>query len=487
MNETASPAPDHQLHKTLRWYHGFMLALPIASGLFVSVGYVIGSIGAIPAAVICVVLSVVALLQNTLFSEMAAMFPDKAGGVATFATEAWKRYFAPLGPLAAFGYWCGWSLVLSLVGLTIGSLVQAQWFPDATWTLFSLAGVDFGLPHVISAITIVLCTALNVAGITVAVKFNQVIGAAFIVVLAALAVGPFVSGEWHSVNLTSHVDGGWKTFVVWLYVSAWAIYGSELCAVFAPEYKDTSRDTSRALTSIALFMVGVYTVVPIATTGQLGEGVIAENPITYGVASIGQISGGLSGIITAVLCGALFLSMISSSADAGRALFGIAAEGMSVTQLDQLNRNGVPSRALWITMTVNLLILVFIGNPVAILIASNLGYILAITLAVIGFLLLRKDRPHWPRPIRLSKGWIPVAAVVAVLNTFMLVVGVLNPGLSHAGGPKEVLLGIALLLVGVALFLYRRKIQDRAPLTWRDTSGNETSARRCEELPQFRE
>lgn len=163
-----------------------------------------------------------------------------------------------------------------LVGLTIGSLIQAQWFPDATWTLFTLAGVAFGFPHVISAITIVACTVINIAGIKVAVRFNQVIGAAFIIVLAVLAVGPFVTGQWNSVNLTSHLGGDWKTFVVWLYVTAWAIYGSELCAVFAPEYRDTSRDTSRALTSIALFMVGAYTLVPIATTGQLGEGVIAS-------------------------------------------------------------------------------------------------------------------------------------------------------------------------------------------------------------------
>jgi hypothetical protein len=71
--------PDCQsphLHKTLRWYDGFVLALPIATGIFISVGYVTGAIGAIPATVICLVLSVVALLQNKLFAEMTAMFPD---------------------------------------------------------------------------------------------------------------------------------------------------------------------------------------------------------------------------------------------------------------------------------------------------------------------------------------------------------------------------------------------------------------------------
>ncbi|MGW4339316.1 APC family permease [Rhodococcus koreensis] len=469
-DNTISPAHSTDSHppKTLRWYDGFMLALPIANGLFVSVGYVIGAIGAVPAMVICVLLSVVALCQNKLFAEMAAMFADKAGGVAMFAAEGWKRYFTPIAPIAAFGYWCGWALVLSLVGLTIGQLVAAQWFPDNAWTLFTLGNVAFGLPHAISACTVVACTALNVLGIRVALRFNQVIGVAFVLVLLALAIGPFASGQWSTANLTSHLDGNWTAFIVWLYVSAWAIYGSELCAVFAPEYRDTTRDTSRALTSIALFMVGAYTIVPIATAGQLTEDEFLANPITYGIVSIGHISGGLSGLITVILCGALFLSMVSSSADAGRALYGLSADKMSITQLDQLNSRGVPSRALWATMVVNLGILVFVGNPVAILIASNLGYILAITLAVIAFLLLRKDRPDWPRPIRLPSIWIPIAVVVASFNLIILVVGALNPGLSYVGSVKEVFLGLALLLIGVVLFVYRKLVQDRVPLTLRE-------------------
>ncbi len=461
---------QHHPPKTLRWHHGFMLALPIATGLFISIGYTVGAIGAWPAIAIGAGLAVVALLQNHLFAEMAAMFPEKSGGIPLYATEAWKRYFAPLGPLAAFGYWCGWALVLSLVGLTIGALVQAQWFPESTWVLFSTGPVDIGLAHVIGALTVVACTLLNVVGIHVAVRFNQVIGAVFIVVLAFLAIGPFFTGGWDSAQLTSHVDGGWKTAVVWLYVSAWAIYGTELCAAFAPEYRDTVRDTSKALRSIALFMVFAYGLVPLATTGQLGEVTITENPITYGVVSVQEMLGGVSALVTAVLCGALFLAMISSSADAGRALYGIALEDMTIKQFAHLNHRGMPARAMLVTMIVNLLILAFVGNPVAILIASNIGYILAITLAVIAFLLLRKDRPDWPRPIKLGSGWIVVAVVIAAFNTFILVVGVSNPGLSHAGGATEVLIGIALLLSGLVLFVYRRVVQDRGRLRLRENT-----------------
>lgn len=458
----------HQLPKTLRWHHGFMLALPVSTGLFISIGYTIGAIGAWPAITIGVGLALVALLQNHLFAEMAGMFPEKSGGVPMYATEAWKRYFAPLGPLTAFGYWCGWALVLALTGLTIGALIQAQWFPESAWVLFSTGSVDVGLPHVIAVVTLVACTALNVLGINVAVRFNQMIGAIFIVVLAVLAVGPFFTDGWDVGQLTGNLDGGWKTAVVWLYVTAWAIYGTELCASFAPEYRDTVRDTSLALRSIALFMVFAYGLVPLATTGQLGEVTIANNPITYGVVSAQQMFGGASGIVTAVLCGALFLGMISSSADAGRALYGIAEAGMTIKQFSRLNRRGMPAVALVVTAVVNLLIVIFIGNPVAILIASNLGYLLSITLAVIGFLLLRKDRPQWPRPIKLGAAWTPIAVLIALFNIFILLIGATNPGLTHAGGVKEVLIGLSLLLTGLVLFVIRRVAQDRGPLKLRE-------------------
>ena len=465
---TEQHSEGHTFRKTLRWYDGFMMALPIGTGLFVSVGYMIGTIGIIPAVIACALLSFVAILQNKLFSEMAAMFPTKAGGVALFAAEAWKRYFSPVAPVAAFGYWCGWGLSLALTGITIGSLVGAQWFPEATDAYFTVAGVGFGPAQAIGVLAVVLCSVLNIAGIRVAVRVNQVIGAVFVIVLALLLVLPLASSSWSIENLTSGPDTDWKTFAVWLFVVAWAIYGTELCAIFAPEYVDTPKDTSRALTSVALFMLMVYTVIPIGTGGQLGSETITANPITYGVTSIREFSPFLSEITTAVLCGAIFLIMISSSADAGRALYGISNEGMSLRQLDLLNSRGVPSRAIWVTMVINLLMIVFVGNPVAILIASNIGYILAVTLAVFGFLLLRKDKPELPRPIRLGKPWLFVAGVVGAFDAFILGMGALNPDLSHAGGSKEVLVGIGILLIGFVLFVVRRVLQDRQPFTLRE-------------------
>ena len=50
----------------------------------------------------------------------------------------------------------------------------------------------------------------------------------------------------------------------------------------------------------------------------------------------------------------------------------------------------------------NLLLISYFGYPLDILAAGNLGYMLAHVFALTAFLLLRRDRPNWPRPIRLA-------------------------------------------------------------------------------------
>ena len=60
-------------------------------------------------------------------------------------------------------------------------------------------------------------------------------------------------------------------------------------------------------------------------------------------------------------------------------------------------------------MVINILFVLFVGNIFGILAASNIGYVLANIFALSAFVLLRRDRPNWPRPIKLSAYWVPIA------------------------------------------------------------------------------
>jgi amino acid transporter len=169
-----------------------------------------------------------------------------------------------------------------------------------------------------------------------------------------------------------------------------------------------------------------------------------------------------------LLIASLLLSMNTATADGSRALYGIAKDDMTIKQLAHLNRYHVPARAMTVDMIVNLGLVFFVGNTLAILYTGNVGYILSHFFALTAFVLLRRDRPNWPRPIKVSSAFVPIAVVLAVANAVFIYVGVTDPGLTYAAETKHVLIGFAVLGISILLFFYRRLVQDKARITFRE-------------------
>ena len=454
----------------MRWYDGFAVTMSIPGALFAGLGYTIGSVGAWGALTLWAVSCAIGVLMNWMYAEMAAMFPDKPGGIALYAHEGWRRYFSLVGPVATFGYWFAWSSVLAIFGETIGYLVQAEWAAGQTWSV-DAGAVNIGLPHVIAAACVFFVWLTNVFGIRPAVWVSHAITALLAIPIIVFMIFPYATGDWHSANLVWSFTGpwgGWKLAIVWLYIIGWTAYGIEVAASFAPEYRDTKRDTALALRAAGLFTLGVYVVVPLGAGGVLSQDDVAGNPVGFWVTAFNQVLGGASNLMVVVLIGALLLGMNAATADGGRALYGIARDGMTIKQLYYLNRKGVPARAMTLDLLVNLCLVFFVATPLAILVAGNLGYVAAHFFAVTGFLLLRKDRPDWPRPIRLAALWIPIAVIVAALNALFIVVGASSAGLSGYGGKKELFIGVGVLLFSILLYVFRRVVQDKAKVTLRE-------------------
>jgi amino acid transporter len=119
-------------------------------------------------------------------------------------------------------------------------------------------------------------------------------------------------------------------------------------------------------------------------------------------------------------------------------------------------------------MLINILLVLFVGNILAILVAGNLGYMSAHFFALTGFLLLRRDRPNWPRPIRLASPWVIIAGLLAAINAFFIIVGASNPSLTGYGGTKETWIGVGVLLFSILMYVFRRAVQDRQPVHLRE-------------------
>lgn len=465
---------ERQLLKSLRWYDGFVIALANPGFLVGFLGYSIGALGGWGAVALWTVSMAIGTLSNWVYSETAAMFPEKPGGIALYAHEGWRKYFSLVGPVATFGYWFAWSSVLAIFGLVVGSLIQAQWFSGSDWTFSTGLAQNLGLGHVIGGALIVLVWLFNIFGMRLSVRVSYVTGAMLMIPLAVFIVLPYLTGDWEGSNLTWGLNdegqpwGGWKTAIVWLYLMGWSAYGVETAAAFAPEYKDTVRDTSMALRSAALFSLIVYALLPLGITGAVGPQAAIDDPVAFYVPAFETIVGGAGDLMVVFLIGSLILSMNVATADGSRALYGIARDRMTIRQLDHLNRFHVPGRAMTVDMLVNLCLLFFVGNTLAILVAGNLGYILAHFFALTAFILLRRDRPAWPRPIRLAPAWVWVAGALAALNGLFIVVGASSPSLTGYGGTKEAMIGLAVLAISIVLFVFRRVVQDREPVHLRE-------------------
>jgi len=141
---------------------------------------------------------------------------------------------------------------------------------------------------------------------------------------------------------------------------------------------------------------------------------------------------------------------------------------MTIKQLYHLNRFHVPARAMTVDLVVNVVLVLFFPSIIAILYMSNIGYILAHVLALSGFLLLRKDRPNWPRPIKVGPIWLGIAAVLVVYNIILIGFGVTNPTLTGYGTFFDMWVGVGVLVASVLLFFYRRIVQDKAKVTFRE-------------------
>jgi amino acid transporter len=456
--------------RLLTWRDGFALALVIPLAIFATVTPSIAAIGSLGVILIFAISGTVALIQNRLFAEMATMFPDKAGGITMFANEAWKRRCAPLGVLASYGYWSAWSFGMGVFALSFGSLIHAQFFSDVTWSV-SLGSADVGLGHLIGLGALIVSTVLNTRGIEFTIGLNKILGGVALLMIAVVVVGPLLTGDFDASGLTYGLNaegldwGGWRVALVFLFLFGWTVYGTEVCATIAPEYRDPQRDVSKALMASAALTLVVAVLVPIGLGGTIGDAAIAADPSAALVGVFHEVLGSGSSVVTLVLAASMLMILNVASANSARALFGIADDGMAPIQLAHLNKHGQPSRAIFIGFVVNALLLMFVGNVLGIIFASNVGAFVALTLSLCGFVLLRIDRPDAARPINVGRLGIPLAITLVIFSLTLLVVGFLSPAEAGYGGLTEQIIGVAVLVLPLFLWAYRRVVQDKFPLS----------------------
>lgn len=463
---TADSSTSSELEKSLRWWDGVTITLGLPAALFVGLGVSIGAIGAWTALLLWGVIAVLAALHSWIYSEMAAMFADKSGGIALYASQAWSGRAPGIGPLATYAYWFAWATAPAIWGLAVASILTSQFWPDVSWSV-DLGVFTLDLSTAIALGVALISWGLSMVRLSLAIWVMTVAGVCLMIPVVLFGTSFVTASGWSASSFTWGVDGASidvRTILAWLFVMAWSAYAVEAAASFVPEFRDTVRDTRRAIRVSALVLVGVFVLAPLGLAGLVGQEAMGANPYTFVGLGADALFGGGATVVTIALIGGILVLSVMGSADAGRALYQSSLDGLTIRQFGVLNRSGVPARAMTVQLVINVALVLFVGNALAVIVAGNVGYVLAHLLAVSGFVALRRDRPDAARPIRLGRGWVPIAVGLAVTDAVLLVVGVTSASITGYGGTKEVLIAVVVLSLSQVLF-WARRVQDRTAVS----------------------
>ena len=461
----ASAAEAFGLARTLTWFDGFSIALGVPALLLFSVGSIVVLTGTLSPLIWIVSVSI-GLLQAFIFAEMASLFPRKSGGHSLYGAEAWRRVNRFLPPMTVWGNWFARSPVLALGSLLIGSYVTTQWFPSQDWEVeFGPFSITFGT--LVGAGVLLAIFWVNHFSIKYSARVQQVLGVISLLPIALLLIVPVFEGHVDMANLTpiEPIGGDWwswdtlTTIAAGLFVAAWSAYAFETTICYTAEYRNPGKDAPRAIIAAGLLNLVFYGLGPIVLLGAVGTERIAEDPSVAFAPLAEDTFGAGADVVIALLIIAFILIINTAILGSARTLYQASADGYTVRGLQKLSKRQVPVRAMGFDVVFNLF-LMLLGNPVAILAASTVGYMVTNVLDLIGGRMLRKHTEGIEAPYRAPNAIMALAIPFAALNFVLLFLGGPSWGWDAVG------LGWAIVLVSIPVYLYRHwsdARQGRAP------------------------
>jgi APA family basic amino acid/polyamine antiporter len=383
------------------------------------------------------------------YAELSTLLPY-AGGEYVYIRGAY-------GDLPAFLYMWTWFAVAkpaSIASVTTGLARTLAIFPSLRW----LDGTAFHMPFAVmwSQIFAIaatwLITGLNYLGIRKAGDFQLVftwLKGVLIVVIAGIC---FASLRGHWSNFTTSflgAHGGFGGFMIALIAALWAYDGWNDLTMVAGEVRNPQRSLPIALIA-GLGIVGVlYMATNAAIQYILPAAQIAASPrpaVTALAAIVGPWGAGLVSVAMAV---SIFVTLNGTIMSGARVPFAAARDGLFFHRMADISpRFASPSTSLMVQALLTTGLLLAVGHfqqlfELAIF-AEWLFYM--ITATTIFFYRRRETASQtyhvWGYPV-IPALFVAAAAVLLVY--------------SYAENLKNSLIGTAIILLGVPLFLVFRK------------------------------
>jgi amino acid transporter len=421
------------LRRCINWRQGFLIAIGIPLAIIPSIGLTTGILWG--ASILLWGMSVLqGFLQNMAFGELATTFPN-ASGIPGFAQEIFKSKDGKkrkydrgkmVGGFCAWAYWFVWApglaIFIMIIGIYLGSL-----YP-------SIAAMDpLTLNIILSLIILGGLALLASRGLKASSRLGLAVAVFTIVPMLVIVIAPFLTGNFDVSRITSSFvptdwtwDGDHIMMILGLIVIAqWSACCWEVVAVYGPEYEKPSKDLPKALFVTGIFCLIMYVLIQVSVIGTLGIDWAAD-PNAVPLQMVAEASFGSFGatlMILMLIATMVVLIQIGYSA-AARAMHSMSIQGNLPMWFAKTNKKGEPMRAVMVVAVFNLA-LVLMGSPLAILAASAIAYVIAFAIGLVAYVKAKRDieMAKLERPYKAPRGWIYVAAVLAILQIPFLLIG----------------------------------------------------------------
>ncbi len=475
---------DHGgLKKETNWWGAFVIGL---AGVILVTGIapvMVTTLGAASIPLI-IVITFMGFLLCLMLAEMAAMMPERTGGLPSFVYPAFRektpRLSKHLNGGTAWAYWLGWFPVAPLnmilasfyIADRLNLNTEAGFTPINTFISWWTLGI--------AIVGILLFAIPAVLGIRIGAAFATVLGLLSMIPLTFLAVAWIFGGNADIGNVTgfTHLDGssffspldgeGWLTIcLAYGFLLTWNVLAMEAAACYIGECHDPERDAKIAMNLEGGYGLFIYTLIPVGFIAVLGAEALSNpdlvDPNTIFVNFAGEIfgTGGelLNWIIAVMLIVALALSALNAILGCARSLHQMSVDGHFPRFFSRVNKHGVPSRAALFNVAASLIV-VLAGGAVEIYTFSNVGYTSAIIVSLVAYFMLRQFKPNAKRPFRLPGFFKWVALIVAACLFVMWSYG--GYQYSRIGDTRiYFFLGFLVLLAYIPLHYYRTHVEDR--------------------------
>ncbi|WP_340539225.1 amino acid permease [Nocardioides sp. GXZ039] len=422
----------------------FGVGVIIGAGIFVLTGSVAATNSGPALALSFLIAAVACGLAGLCYAEFASTVPV-AGSAYTFS-------YATLGEGVA--WIIGWDLVLEF---TIGSAALASGFSGYLDTVLDIFGITIpekissasegfiDLPAVVIAL---LVTWMLVIGTKFSSRFNQVVVAIKLVVIAAVIVvgltlikvenwTPFIppsepapksEGGFASLPLITSLLGiepavfGVAGVISGAAVVFFAFIGFDIVATTAEEAKNPQRDVPIGILGSLAIVTVLYAAVSLVVTGvQSFRDIDPKDQAPLATAFEAAGVDWMRNVVAIGACIGLVVVCMILMLGQCRVAFAMARDGLLPRQLAKVHpKYGTPYRITLITGVAIALLAGFVDlETLAHLV--NIGTLFAFVLVSVAVVILRRTRPDLPRAFRT-----PAAPVVATLAVLMCVYLMLN-------------------------------------------------------------